>query len=82
VKKRIVFIVGRIDRVLPTVRGKFEHCVKDHSENDSAARPCVTSSLAPFEECLTKRQHVVLIALDVHQVHGGVQYKGKAVENQ
>jgi hypothetical protein len=24
----------------------------------------------------------VLIALDVHQVHGGVQYKGKAVENQ
>jgi hypothetical protein len=64
-----------------TVWRKFEHCVKDHSDNDSAKTVC-DKFVAPFEECWKQNVNMyVLIALDVHQedVHElELEYKGKA----
>jgi hypothetical protein len=64
-----------------TVWRKFEHCVKDHSENASAKTVC-DKFVAPFEACWKQNVNMyVLIALDVHQedVHElELEYKGKA----
>jgi hypothetical protein len=64
-----------------TVWRKFEHCVKDHSNKDSAKTVC-DKFVAPFEECWKQNVNMyVLIALDVHQedVHElELEYKGKA----
>jgi hypothetical protein len=66
-----------------TVWRKFEHCVKDHSDNkDGPAKTVCDKFVAPFEECWKQNVNMyVLIALDVHQedVHElELEYKGKA----
>jgi hypothetical protein len=66
-----------------TVWRKFEHCVKDHTDNDSAnAKTVCDKFVAPFEECWKQNVNMyTLIAMDVHQedVHElELEFKGKA----